>query len=72
VEIIREHEARRATGGDRDASLEKDLSFLFGLKQASARGGSFERMERRFWALLRILARRGLIDKDEFLREFDD
>ncbi|MBI2378928.1 MAG: hypothetical protein HYV07_33345 [Deltaproteobacteria bacterium] len=42
-----------------------------------SRGGivdaeSFARLERRFWAVLRLLAKKGLIHRDEFLAELGD
>ena len=31
-----------------------------------------ERLERRLWAVLRIMAKKGLISREEFLQEFHD
>jgi hypothetical protein len=31
-----------------------------------------ERLERKFWALMRLMAKKGLLTRDEFLREFDE
>ena len=31
-----------------------------------------ERLERRLWALLRVMAKKGLLTREEFLAEFDE
>jgi hypothetical protein len=46
----------------------KDLDFLFGAKNEES---DVEKLERRFWALLRILQRKGLLTRDEFLTELE-
>lgn len=44
----------------------KDLAFLYGQTEGA------ERLEQKFWALVRILARKGLITKEEFRKELDE
>ena len=50
-------------------SVAKDLDFLFGERPDEE--SDLEKHERRFWALLRILQRKGLITRDEFLAEVE-
>jgi hypothetical protein len=59
-------EARpRASGGVLD-----DLDYLFGdLREEPDR---VEELERKFWALMRVMARKGLLTNEEFRRELDD
>ncbi len=47
----------------------RDLDFLFGLRDD---GDAVESLERKFWALMRIMARKGLITQAEFQQELDD
>ena len=51
-------------------ALSKDLDYLFGIRSEGA--GGVETLERKFWALMRIMARKGLITKDEFTQELDE
>jgi hypothetical protein len=51
------------------SSVAKDLDFLFGGRTDEE--GEVEKLERRFWALLRIMQRKGLITRDEFLAELE-
>jgi Type II secretion system (T2SS), protein E, N-terminal domain len=53
----------------RKNSVAKDLDFLFGARTDDE--GDVEKLERRFWALLRVLQRKGLLTKDEFLAELE-
>lgn len=47
-----------------------DLDYLIGdLREEPDR---VEELERKFWALMRIMARKGLLSKEEFTRELDD
>jgi hypothetical protein len=39
---------------------------------AAAEVDPVEELERKFWALMRIMARKGLLSKEEFIRELDD
>ena len=50
-------------------SVTKDLDFLFGERADDE--SEVEKLERRFWALLRIMQRKGLISRDEFMAELD-
>jgi hypothetical protein len=50
-------------------SVAKDLDFLFG--ERPDEDSEVEKMERRFWALLRIMQRKGLLTRDEFLAELE-
>lgn len=59
--------AQKAAAGA--GALSKDLDYLFGLSQDA---DAVEQLERKFWALMRIMARKGLITKDEFQRELDE
>ncbi|AEI64339.1 general secretion pathway protein GspE [Corallococcus macrosporus] len=47
-----------------------DLDYLFG--QAREDPDRIEELERKFWALMRIMARKGLLTNEEFTRELDD
>lgn len=47
-----------------------DLDYLFG--QAREDPDRVEELERKFWALMRIMARKGLLTNEEFTRELDD
>ncbi len=50
-------------------SVAKDLDFLFGERPDEE--SDVEKHERRFWALLRIMQRKGLLTRDEFLAELE-
>ena len=50
-------------------SVAKDLDFLFGDRPDEE--SEVEKHERRFWALLRIMQRKGLLTRDEFLAELE-
>jgi hypothetical protein len=53
-----------------DSAVMDDLDYLFGgLREEPDR---VEQMERKFWALMRIMARKGLLTNEEFTRELDD
>jgi hypothetical protein len=79
ADLIREREEQRkqkrvqaparpkpASGG----GVLDDLDYLFG--QAREDPDRVEELERKFWALMRIMARKGLLTKEEFTRELDD
>jgi hypothetical protein len=59
--------ARGAAGG----GVLDDLDYLFG-QAAREEPDRLEELERRFWALMRIMARKGLLTNEEFRRELDD
>jgi hypothetical protein len=67
--IQRREEQRRQRRKGRAApdALSKDLDYLFGVKSE----GDVEALERKFWALMRLMAKKGLISKDEFTQELD-
>ncbi len=50
------------------SAISKDLDFLFGGKAED----DVETMERRFWALLRLLQKKGLITREEFMTELGE
>ena len=50
-------------------SVARDLDFLFGGRTDEE--SDMEKLERRFWALLRIMQRKGLLTRDEFLQELE-
>jgi hypothetical protein len=58
----------RRTGTRLEAAVAKDLDFLFGVKA----GEDDETLERRFWALLRLLQKKGLITREEFMTELGE
>lgn len=62
-------EASSPAAKKKSGSVAKDLGFLFGERPDDE--SELEKMERRFWALLRIMQRKGLLTRDEFLAEFD-
>lgn len=71
-EIISQLNAMPAPAGGQKKkgdSVAKDLDFLFGERPDDET--DVEKLERRFWALLRILQRKGLMTRDEFLAELD-
>lgn len=53
----------------RKAALKEDLAFLFG---TPVEAEAVEKLEKKFWALMRVLARKGLVSKEEFARELDE
>ncbi len=86
VEIIREREEREKARRPRPAapppqapaaapkssaqdSLASDLDFLFGARDEA---NPVEALEQKFWALMRLMAKKGLITKDEFAAELDE
>lgn len=50
-------------------AVSKDLDFLFGARPDDE--GELEKLERQFWALLRVLTRKGVLTRDEFLAELE-
>ncbi|HET9452045.1 MAG TPA: hypothetical protein VFO83_14240, partial [Aggregicoccus sp.] len=52
--------------------LQEDLAYLLGGPRAPREGSDVEELERKFWALLRIMARKGLLTREELTRELDD
>jgi hypothetical protein len=62
-----EAKGRAAAGG---SGVLDDLEYLVGeLREEPDR---VEELERKFWALMRIMARKGMLSNEEFTRELDD
>lgn len=62
--------AQQAQAGKKvNDSVARDLDFLFGARPDEET--DVEKLERRFWALLRLLQRKGVLTRDEFLAEVD-
>lgn len=62
--------AQQAQAGKKvNDSVARDLDFLFGSRPDEET--DVEKLERRFWALLRLLQRKGVMTRDEFLAEVD-
>ncbi len=70
LEALIAEKANQALSGKKRPTVgaTKDLDFLMGTKPE---GDGHEALERRFWALLKILARKGLITREEFSKELD-
>lgn len=60
---------RAAASAKKKDGVAKDLEYLFGEQHEP---DEVEKLERKFWALMRIMARKGLITKDEFREELDE
>lgn len=52
------------------SSVAEDLDFLFG-RSADEEDAS-EKLEHKFWALMRLLTKKGLVTREEFLKELED
>ncbi|MFY2559605.1 hypothetical protein ACN469_18365 [Corallococcus terminator] len=79
AELIRTREEQRKQKREQATAKPKppaaggvldDLDYLFG--QAREDPDRIEELERKFWALMRIMARKGLLSGEEFSRELDD
>lgn len=74
----REQERRRKRGQARAPTAKPagdigaELDSLFGDNAPTTPPEPVEELERKFWALMRIMARKGLLTKEEFTRELDD
>jgi hypothetical protein len=72
AQLIAERETQRRTRRSRTSAAQaasRDLDYLFGTDGAETDTDS---LERKFWALMRIMARKGLISREEFQKELDD
>ncbi len=74
ADLISQREAQRAerrkkASAQPAAAAARDLDFLFGVREDN---DAVEALERKFWALMRLMARKGLITKDEFQKEVDE
>lgn len=54
----------------RKTGVTHDLDFLFG--SAPDEAEAVEKLEKKFWVLLRLLSRKGLISAEEFLKELEN
>ena len=68
--LMKERETRKSAKTPADP-MQQDLSYLFGVREPTAEE-SLASLERKFWALLRIMAKKGLITKEEFMKELDE
>lgn len=73
AELIRQRaEARTKKRGKAGGKgLDADLNFLFGAADATTEE-RLARLERKMWAVLRLMAKKGVVTKEEFLAELDD
>jgi hypothetical protein len=63
----------QARAAEPTGDIGAELDSLFGeAPAASAPADPVEELERKFWALMRIMARKGLLTQEEFTRELDD
>ncbi|GMU63156.1 MAG: hypothetical protein AMXMBFR34_49190 [Myxococcaceae bacterium] len=67
--LIKERQSQAQAKKKAGGGVAKDLDFLFGGGGTEDEG--VEKLERKFWALMRIMARKGLITREEFLKEVD-
>ncbi|MBS2032047.1 MAG: general secretion pathway protein GspE [Deltaproteobacteria bacterium] len=79
AELIRKREeavkkrARPSSGGGPRTALESDLEYLVGEPMYGPDAyEQIDRLERKLWALMRIMAKKGLLTREEFLAEFED
>ena len=54
------------------SALQADLAYLLGGPRTPREASDVEELERKFWALMRLMARKGLLTREEFVRELDD
>lgn len=66
-----EKNRQKKAGGAAGSGATEDLDYLFGVKSEST-ADELANLETRFWALLRIMAKKGLLSREEFLRELAD
>lgn len=69
-EIIREHELRQRLKSKRTEGTSDDLDYLLG-EVGTQDDDRLEKIERRFWGLMRLLAKKGILTKEEFLQQFE-
>ena len=58
--------------GEAAGDVSAELDSLFGESAPAEPVDRVEELERKFWALMRIMARKGLLTNEEFTRELDD
>jgi hypothetical protein len=71
ADLIQKRAEQRKRRRKGTKSVADDLSYLTGLS-APDEAEEIQRLEHRFWTLLRILAKKGLLTKEEFLSELDE
>jgi len=69
LEKLIQERAAKAAQKKKSSAVAKDLEFLFGREDEDE---PVEKLERKFWALMRIMARKGLISREEFLKEVEE
>jgi hypothetical protein len=62
-------EQRTAASARKKTGVASDLEYLY---PEQVQATDVEKLERKFWALVQILARKGLITKDEFREQLDE
>ncbi len=67
AEVVRQREAVRRSA--KRSQIKDDLDFLYGVHTHES--DRLEELERRFWRLMQLLARKGLLTKEEFLKEIE-
>jgi Type II secretion system (T2SS), protein E, N-terminal domain len=68
--VVGEELPARATPASKTmTSVARDLDFLFGRTDEEE---PVEKLERKFWTLMRILAKKGQVTREEFLKELDE
>ncbi len=68
----RQKAAQKAAQVAPKTQLDDDLGFLMGVEVVETPIDKVERLEQKFWALMRILAKKGVLTRDEFLAQLDD
>ena len=56
----------------RTGGFDAELGALIEAAGEAVQDEAFSRLERRFWALMRVLAKKGLVNNEEFLRELNE
>jgi hypothetical protein len=76
AELIKAREERKRSqkasakkSGSPTESLSEDLDYLLGMRDQP---DPVEQLERKFWALMRLMAKKGLLTNEEFAKELDD
>ncbi len=69
-ELIAQRAQQQTTQKKKGDPLLKDLDVLFGGRPQD--DDAVEKLNKKFWALMRIMARKGLITRDEFQQELDE
>lgn len=67
-EVARREQRKGRSAGPLHAAVASDLDYLFG---GAVEVDPLEELERKFWAVMRIMARKGLISREEFMREVE-